>query len=150
MGAAAGNKSLIAEALRISVRYDNLRFLKRLDIDFPTLDLDNPTELTEEEKEIIDDLAFQFTHSNKIKNLMRYLFEDGKLYHVNNHILNLHALIPSTADGKFEEFMGKRGKELLDYLQSIIKNIGQFAGPSGYQPVCGIGILQLFKEYASD
>jgi fructose-1,6-bisphosphatase-3 len=37
MGAAAGNKSLIAEALRISVRYDNLDFLKRLGIDISKL-----------------------------------------------------------------------------------------------------------------
>ena len=37
MGAAAGNRSLIAEALRISVRYDNLKFLKRLGIDISRL-----------------------------------------------------------------------------------------------------------------
>ena len=37
MGAAAGNKSLIAEALRISTRYDNLEFLKRLKIDLSKL-----------------------------------------------------------------------------------------------------------------
>ena len=37
MGAAAGNKSLIAEALRISTRYDNLEFLNRLGIDLTKL-----------------------------------------------------------------------------------------------------------------
>ena len=37
MGAAAGNKSLIAEALRISVRYDNLAFLERLGINLDKL-----------------------------------------------------------------------------------------------------------------
>lgn len=37
MGAAAGNRSLIAEALRISVRYDTLDFLKRLGIDISKL-----------------------------------------------------------------------------------------------------------------
>jgi len=37
MGAAAGNRSLIAEALRISSRYDNLEFLKRIGIDTTNL-----------------------------------------------------------------------------------------------------------------
>lgn len=204
MGAAAGNRSLIAEALRISTRYDNLDFLKRLGIDihklkkfasklypgeitgnfkakidiskkmektlaiiqfkleektirdnpefkmqsrlwleklanilksdnfdclsdtnFQTINFNNPTELTEEENEIINDLAIQFTQSNKIQSLMKFLFKNGKMYHINNGILNLHALIPSTADGNFEEFLGRKGKELLDYIQTVVKNVGQ-------------------------
>ncbi|MBN2038531.1 MAG: fructose-bisphosphatase class III [Spirochaetes bacterium] len=203
MGAAAGNRSLIAEALRISVRYDNLDFLKRLgiditnlkkfaeklypgeitgnfkakidiskkmektlaiiqfkleektikanpefqmqprlnldnltdllkakkldgltDTDFPTLDLDNPTKLTDEEKQVIDDLVIQFTKSSRIKSLMKFLFDHGKLYHINNYILNIHALIPCTEDGKFDSFLGKKGKELFDYIQDKVKNIG--------------------------
>jgi fructose-1,6-bisphosphatase-3 len=204
MGAAAGNKSLIAEALRISVRYDNLEFLSRLGIDisklkelalklypgeisgnfkakmdiakkmektlaviqfkleeemiykypqlemeprlnlekltgmlksgntecltdthFPTIDLDNPLILTEEEKTIIDDLAVQFTSSSKIKRLMKYLFEEGKMYHLNNYILNIHALIPSTEKGEFDTLYGKKGKDLFKHIEATIKNIGQ-------------------------
>ncbi|MFH0974437.1 MAG: fructose-bisphosphatase class III [Spirochaetota bacterium] len=204
MGAAAGNRSLIAEALRISVRYDNLAFLKRLGIDitrltkfaqklypdkisgafkakldiskkmektlamiqfkleektinanpefkmeprlnldklkemlnsnkvdgltdthFPTLDLDEPTKLTDEEKEVIDDLVLQFTKSKRIKSLMKFLFEHGKLYHINNYILNIHALIPSTKDGQFESLLDKKGKDLFEYLQGIVKNVGK-------------------------
>ncbi|MBN1497692.1 MAG: fructose-bisphosphatase class III [Spirochaetes bacterium] len=203
MGAAAGNKSLIAEALRISVRYDNLAFLERLGINldrlkafaeklypgeitglfkakleiskkmektlamiqfkleeatikrfpelqmesrlnlekfadtlkkgetegltdthFPTLNLERPLELTAEEAEVIDDLARQFTTSPKIKDLMRYLFEHGKLYHVNNYLLNIHALIPSTEEGKFDKLFGKKGKELLDHIEKMVKNVG--------------------------
>jgi fructose-1,6-bisphosphatase III len=203
MGAAAGNKSLIAEALRISTRYDNLEFLARLDIDitrlkefamklypgeisgnfkakldisrkmektlamiqfkleekmikefpqldmdsrlnlekfaamlksgdtegltdthFPTLDPSDPSRLTPEEEEVIDDLAAQFTASTRIKALMKYLFNEGKLYHINNFILNIHALIPSTQDGQFEKFLGRRGKELFEYLEALIKTVG--------------------------
>ncbi len=203
MGAAAGNRSLIAEALRISVRYDNMKFLERLGIDisrlaklaeklypenptgffkakqdiskrmektlamiqfkleeitirdnpefkmesrlnldtlagklkrgetegladthFPTLDLDNPTRLTDEEREVIDDLARQFTSSRRIRELMRFLFDHGCLYHINNYILNIHALIPSTAEGAFDEFLGKRGRDLLDHLETVVKNVG--------------------------
>jgi fructose-1,6-bisphosphatase-3 len=203
MGAAAGNKSLIAEALRISVRYDNLAFLERLGIDleklkafseklypgeitglfkakleiskkmektlamiqfkleektirqfpelgmesrlnlekladilkrgetevltdthFPTLNLVSPLELTPEEADVIDDLAAQFTSSPKIRELMKYLFEVGTLYHINNYILNIHALIPSTEDGKFDKLFGKRGKDLLDHIEKLVKNVG--------------------------
>ncbi|PKL39827.1 MAG: fructose-bisphosphatase class III [Spirochaetae bacterium HGW-Spirochaetae-1] len=204
MGAAAGNRSLIAEALRISFRYDNLVFVTRLGIDttrlqefasrlypdnvsgnfkaieplsrkiektltmiqfkleeqtikkypqldmdsrlnleklagmlkagdmagltdthFPTLNPDNPLELTAEEREIIDDLAEQFTGSLQIKRLMEFLFREGKLYHVHNFILNIHALIPSTADGQFDELYGKKGKELLDYIEATVKDVGE-------------------------
>lgn len=204
MGAALGNPSLIAEALRISFRYDNFAFIKRLGIDisrlqrfaektyheeitgyfkaktksakqiekalamiqfkieektikrypqlglesrlnldklaamlkagdteglsdanFPTLFLDEPTKLTDEEQAVIDDLAEQFTKSRQIRRLMEYLFREGRLYHVHNYILNVHALIPSTADGRFEELYGKCGKELLDTLQASIKNAGE-------------------------
>ncbi len=204
MGAAAGNKSLIAEALRISVRYDNLAFLERLDIDltklkafaeklypgeitglfkakqdiskkmektlamiqfkleektikqfpelamesrlnlekladmlkqgntegltdthYPTLNLDEPLALTPEEADVIDDLARQFTSSPKIRDLMKYLFEAGKLYHINNYILNIHALIPSTEDSKFDKLLGKKGRELLDHIEKLVKNVGK-------------------------
>lgn len=203
MGAAAGSMPMIAEALRISVRYDNLDFLKRLNIDisglvrlaeklypgdvhgafkakkalsqklektlaliqfkleeqtiarhpelemeprlwlekladmlkrgdtdgltdtdFPTLDLDEPAALSADEQDIIDDLTRQFVTSQRLKYLMEFFFERGMLYHINNYILNIHALIPSTADGEFEEFLGYRGKALFDYLQSLIKHIG--------------------------
>lgn len=203
MGAAAGNKSLIAEALRISVRYDNLDFLKRLNIDiskltalseklypgkitgnfkarleiskkmektlamiqfkleeqtikkypqlgmdsrlnlekladllktgqtsgltdthYPTLILDDPLRLTDDENEVINDLVTQFVSSKQIRRLMEYLFIEGKLYHINNYIMNIHALVPSTEDGSFEELYGKKGKELLDHIQITIKDIG--------------------------
>jgi len=204
MGAAAGNRSMIAQALRISTRYDNLDFLKRLKIDispleqlgeklypdgvscnvkaknentrkmektlaiiqfkleeqairenpefemksrlwlnrlsemlekgdtegltdthFPTIDPDNPARLSADEKEVIDDLARQFTSSDRVQYLMKFLFEYGKMYHVHNYILNIHALIPSTKDGDFQEFNGKKGRELLEYIQNTVKNVGK-------------------------
>ncbi len=203
MGAAAGNRSLIAEALRISVRYDNLAFIERLGIDlsrlkafatslypgeisgsfkakldiskkmektlamiqfkleektirqfpelqmesrlnleglaamlkkgetegltdthFPTLDPENPLELTPEEREVIDDLAVQFTSSPRIREHMSFLFKDGKLYHINNFILNIHALIPSTEKGAFDKLFGKKGRELCDHIEKLVKNVG--------------------------
>ena len=94
------------------------------DTDFPTIDLENPLELSKEEEIVIEDLKKQFTKSKPLKRLMKYLFEDGKLYHINNHIFNIHALIPCTADGQFDELMGYSGKKLFDYTQAVIKDIG--------------------------
>jgi fructose-1,6-bisphosphatase III len=204
MGAAAGNKSLIAEALRVTARYDNLEFLERLNINlqklkdlseklypgeitgnfkakmaisrkiektlaiiqfrleektiqqypqmgmgsrlnleylaeklknndlegltdfhFPTIDPENPHALTAEERDVIDDLAEQFTSSTRIKRLMEYLFLEGKLYHVNNYILNIHALIPSTQEGTFDELYGQKGRGLFDHIEATVKSVGK-------------------------
>ncbi|KJR99851.1 MAG: fructose 1,6-bisphosphatase [Desulfobulbaceae bacterium BRH_c16a] len=205
MGAASGNRSLIAEALRITCRYDHFEFLQRLRFDtsklagfaestypvervtgnfkaktnkgrsmekalaviqfkleeqtikdfpeyemgsrlwldrlakmlntgntealndthFPTLDVNNPGKLTQEEQLLIEDLALQFTSNKKLKRLLRFLFQKGKSYHIQNNFLNIHALVPSTADGEFEEFLGRRGKNLLIYIQDTISRVGE-------------------------
>ncbi|MFW2367419.1 MAG: fructose-bisphosphatase class III [Desulforhopalus sp.] len=205
MGAASGNRSLVAEALRITCRYDHFEFLDRLRIDtaklaefaertypddkvtgnfkaktskgrsmekclaliqfkleeetirdfpqyemssrlwldrlaemlksgntaglndthFPTLDLADPGKLTTEEEAIINDLTVQFTTNKKLKRLLEFLFTKGKTYHIQNNFLNIHALVPSTADGDFEEFLGRKGKNLLTYIQETISQVGK-------------------------
>jgi fructose-1,6-bisphosphatase-3 len=205
MGAASGNRSLVAEALRITCRYDHFEFLGRLRIDttklaefaertypdekvtgnfkaktskgrsmekclaliqfkleeqtirdfpqyemssrlwldrlaemlktgntdglndthFPTLDLDAPGRLTDEEEEIINELTAQFTTNRRLKRLLHFLFTKGKTYHIHNNFLNIHALVPSTAEGEFEEFLGRKGKNLLTYIQDTISRVGE-------------------------
>ncbi len=205
MGAASGNRSLIAEALRITCRYDHFEFLDRLgfnssqladfaehtypvdlatgnfkaktakgrsmekalaviqfkleeqtirdfpmyemgsrlwldrlaamlhsgstetlnDSHFPTLDYNDPGKLTDEEHHIIDDLTLQFTSNKRLKRLLRFLFTKGKTYHIQNNFLNIHALVPSTADGEFEEFLGLKGKDLLTFIQDTISQVGE-------------------------
>ncbi len=205
MGAASGNRSLIAEALRITCRYDHFEFLDRLRFDFtrlaefaektypvelvtgnfkaktnkgrsmekalaiiqfkleeqtvkdfpqynmesrlwldrlarmlqsgeteslndchfPTLDPDNPGKLTPEEQLLIEDLTRQFTTNRHLKRLLRFLFTKGKTYHIQNNFLNIHALVPSTADGEFEEFLGHRGKNLLDFIHDTVVRVGE-------------------------
>lgn len=95
------------------------------DTDFPTLDIENPWSLTEEEKEIIDDLTHQFMTNRRLRRIMEFLYREGHLYHINNYILNLHALIPSTADGRFDEFDGHSGKALLNYFEDVVKRVGE-------------------------
>lgn len=95
------------------------------DTHFPTIDLANPLALTSDEQDIIDDLANQFATNRKLKRLLGYFFTDGATYHIHSNTLNIHALVPSTADGQFDEFMGRRGKNLLDYIQEMISRVGK-------------------------
>jgi fructose-1,6-bisphosphatase III len=205
MGAASGNKSLVAEALRITCRYDHFEFLDRLGFDssllaefaertypvhlvtgnfkaktnkgrsmekaltviqfkleeqtiakfpiyamesrkwlerlanllrdqdtdglndshFPTLDFDAPGRLSDEEQLLIDGFTEQFTTNRRLRRLLQFLFTRGKTYHIQNNFLNIHALVPSTAEGNFETFLGFKGKELLDYIQETITRVGE-------------------------
>lgn len=205
MGACAGNLSLIAEAMRITCRYNHMDLLRRLRIDesklrefaiktyppetttgkfkaqdeaarsmekalaviqfkleevtirkhpefdmdkrlwlhklsemlesgetdglldsyFPTVQADDPTRLSDEERAVFEDLRDQFLKSQPLKQLMSFFFESGKTYHVYNSILNIHALIPSNQEGDFDEFLGLKGKALLDHIQNSIYTIGQ-------------------------
>jgi fructose-1,6-bisphosphatase-3 len=205
MGAASGNRSLIAEALRITCRYDHFEFLDRLGFDssrlsdfaertypielatgnfkaktnkgramekalaiiqfkleeqtirdfpqykmenrlwlarlaamlhtgkietlndshFPTLIYEEPGKLTDEEQHLIDDFAIQFANNRRLRRLLKFLFTKGKTYHIQNNFLNIHALVPSTAEGEFEEFLGQSGKNLLTFIQETISRVGE-------------------------
>lgn len=205
MGAVSGNQSLVAEAMRITCRYDHFELMERLKFDssklaefaektypvekitgkfkaktgkgrsmekalaiiqfkleeqtirnfpeyemesrlwldrlaamlknddtgglndtyFPTIDLENPARLSEEEQEIIDDLTRQFVGNRKIKRLLSYFFKKGNTYHIHNNSLNIHALVPSREDGEFEQFLGRQGRELLDFIQETIERVGR-------------------------
>lgn len=205
MGAASGNRSLIAEAMRITCRYDHFELMDRLcfdssklaafaektypedkitgnfkaktamgrsmekalaiiqfkieeetikdfpeyemesrlwlqrladmlksgnteglnDTHFPTIDLENPGQLTDEEQEVIDDLVKQFVTNSRLMRLLEYFFIKGKTYNIQNNSLNIHALVPSTKDGKFEELLGRKGKDLLDFIQETIDRTGK-------------------------
>ncbi|MBE9503691.1 MAG: fructose-bisphosphatase class III [Proteobacteria bacterium] len=92
---------------------------------FPTIDLENPAKLTDEEAEVIDDLEKQFRENKVLKRLLAFFFTQGKTYHVHDKLLNIHALVPSTAGGEFELFLGKKGKALLDFIQESIEGAGQ-------------------------
>ncbi|MDH3346874.1 MAG: fructose-1,6-bisphosphatase [Desulfobulbaceae bacterium] len=205
MGAASGNQSLIAEAMRITCRYDHFKMMNRLRFDFdklaefaektyqpelatgkfkaktdkgksmekalaviqfkieeqcinnhpeygmesrlwlnrlaemlksgetaelndthfPTINFENPGKLTDEEQEIIDDLTTQFTTNKRLMRLLKYFFTRGKTYHVHNNCLNIHALVPSNSEGEFIEFLGRSGKQLLDFIQETVLRVGK-------------------------
>lgn len=56
--------------------------------------------------------------------MLGYFFKKGETYHIHNNTLNIHALVPSKADGCFEEFLGRKGRDLLDFVQDTIERVG--------------------------
>ena len=104
---------------------DNLDQLDLLDKNLPTIDKNNPYELSTEEADLMNQLARSFRKSEKMQRHLRMLYEHGSLYLVRNGFLLDPAAIPLNADGSFTEadVCGKRvaGKALMDRTDEIIR-----------------------------
>ncbi len=95
------------------------------DVFFPTVDGQDPSALTTDEQDIVDDLVRQFTTLEKFQDDMKWLFWKGEMYRVVDNTLYYHAALPATPEGELAPFKGMRGKELLDWLQRDLKRIGE-------------------------
>ena len=95
------------------------------DCDFPTVDPNNPYELTAEESHVIDQLTDSFLHSEKLQRHARFLYSKGSLYKVYNGNLLFHGCIPMNPDGSLMEFtIGekvRRGREFMDYADKTAR-----------------------------
>ena len=101
-----------------------------LDRCFPTIDPENPYELTAEEEEIMERLEQAFMGCEKLQQHMRFLLNKGGLYKVYNNNLLYHGCVPLDEKGNLKEVevFGKkyRGRELYDVLESYVRK-GFFA-----------------------
>ena len=95
------------------------------DVYFPTINPNNPSKLTFEEEEIVNDMIQQFTTLPRFQNDLNWLFEKGETYRVVDNTLFFHAAIPTTINKEFNSIKGYKGKELLDFIQSDLKRIRQ-------------------------
>ena len=104
---------------------DHLSQLDLLDKNLPTIDPKNPYALSQEEEDLMNQLARSFRKSEKMQRHLRLLYEHGSLYLVRNGFLLYHAAIPLNADGSFTEaeVCGKRvsGKALMDRTDEVIR-----------------------------
>ena len=95
------------------------------DIDFPTVDPNNPYALTKEEEEVMDRLRQAFVRCEKLQKDVRFLFAKGGLYKVHNSNLLYHGCMPLDENGEFikVKLFGKeyQGKELYDVLDSYAR-----------------------------
>jgi fructose-1,6-bisphosphatase-3 len=91
---------------------------------FPTIDPENPTQLTPEEQQLIDILTISFRHSAKLQRHIKFLYSCGSMYKISNGNLMYHGCIPMYDDGCFQSvnINGKNlaGKELLDACNEMV------------------------------
>ena len=96
-----------------------------LDQNLPTIDPKDPYVLSQEESDLMSQLARSFRKSEKMQKHLRMLYEHGSLYLVRNGFLLYHAAIPLNADGSFTEadVCGQRvsGKALMDRTDAVIR-----------------------------
>lgn len=92
---------------------------------FPTIDPENPYQLTEEEQEVIEHLSYSFKTNEKLQEHVRFLFNKGSMYLKYNGNLLIHGCIPMEEDGSFAQFEldGEtyKGKALLDFFDEAVK-----------------------------
>lgn len=95
------------------------------DTNFPTIDWNNPYQLSIEEAEVMERLTMAFINCEKLQKHVRFLFTKGSLYKVYNGNLLYHGCVPMNEDGSFTsvEVFGKRyaGKELYDVLENYAR-----------------------------
>ncbi|MCF2624660.1 fructose-1,6-bisphosphatase [Fusobacterium perfoetens] len=95
------------------------------DKNFPTLNRENPLELTTEEKEIIEKLKKSFMHSEKLQKHIKFLFAKGSMFLKYNSNLLFHGCIPVTENQEFTEvnICGKilSGKKYLEELDRVCR-----------------------------
>lgn len=102
------------------------------DCDFPTVNRDNPYELSEEELALMEQLKFAFRHSEKLQLHVRFLYSKGGLYKCCNGNLLFHGCIPMDEAGGFMKFEAQEGelcgKAFMDYVEAVARR-GYYAEP---------------------
>ncbi len=95
------------------------------DTNFPTVDWNDPYQLSPEEADVMDRLTMAFMNCEKLQKHVRFLFTQGSLYKVHNGNLLYHGCVPMNEDGTFTsvEVYGKKytGKALYDVLENYAR-----------------------------
>lgn len=92
---------------------------------FATVNPQQPEQLLEEERQVMEKLLFSVQHSEKLARHMNFLMKKGSLYLKYNGNLLYHGCIPLQEDGTMEEMQieGKRysGRRLLDVFEAYLR-----------------------------
>ena len=92
---------------------------------FPTINKDDPYELSKDEEKVLNSLEASIVNSEKLQKHIRFLFSQGALYKKINGNLMYHGCIPMTEDGEFAQVTinGRTfaGKALMDYLDEQVR-----------------------------
>ncbi|TWU34167.1 Fructose-1,6-bisphosphatase class 3 [Novipirellula aureliae] len=92
---------------------------------FPTVDPENPYELTEEESACLARLKHSFLSSQKLQEQMRFMVGHGSMYLRRDECLIFHGCVPVDANGNFLPLTvdGKpiAGRELFEGIETVVR-----------------------------
>jgi len=107
-----------------TVKIGNQEYVMQ-DNNFPTIDPQNPYELTKKEKDLLNTIEASFLHSDSLQRHVRFLFSHGAMYMKINGNLLYHGCVPMRGTGDFESCTingaTHQGKRLLDYLDQQVR-----------------------------
>lgn len=111
---------------------------------FPTIDPNNPYQLTSKEQEVIDKLIKSFKNSEKLQKHINFLYTKGSLYKIYNDNLLIHGCILMDENGEFRKvnINGKSlyGKAYFDEIEKIARQ-GYFADEGSEEKENGMDFL---------
>lgn len=106
--------------IRIKEREFNL-----IDSNFPTIDLQNPFELSEGEAILVEKLMASFANSERLQKHVRFLYAKGGMYLIHNGNLLYHGCIPMNPDGEFSSTpftgSGDSPRVALDRIERLVR-----------------------------
>ncbi|GAA0075745.1 fructose-1,6-bisphosphatase [Clostridium sp. CTA-5] len=114
------------------------------DTNFPTINPDNPYELTPDEVILIDKLVFSFTNSEKLQKHIRFLFSKGSMFLKCNSNLLFHGCIPIDENFNFKSMKihdkEYKGKKLMEKFDSLSRE-GYFEKVDSQGKLYGMDIM---------
>jgi fructose-1,6-bisphosphatase-3 len=109
---------------------------------FPTIDPQHPSFMTDEETLLMQRLHHSFRVSEKLRKHIRTILTHGCMYNICNQNLLFHASVPLNEDGTLKQvnIMGRQyaGRELMEYIGQLVRSAFQSDTP------------QEQKQYAKD
>lgn len=104
------------------------------DFNLPTVDPNNPLELTKEEEEVMVALESSIMNSEKLQKHIEYMYSHGALYKISNGNLSYHGCMLFNEDGSFKdiELDGHkyRGAGLIQKMDEMVR-AAYYNPPSG-------------------
>ena len=95
------------------------------DTHFPTVNPNNPLELTKEEVVLLNKLKHSFMNSEKLQRHLKFLLNKGSMYLKCNSNLLYHGCIPLDNEGELVEVnidgISYKGKSYFDKIEAIIR-----------------------------
>ena len=92
---------------------------------FPTIDPENPYELSAKEEEVVKKLVKSFKNSEKLQRHIQFLYSKGNIYKIYNNNLLIHGCVPMDKNGEFVTTnvngVELKGKNYLDYVEKIAR-----------------------------